>query len=144
MRTVPVASPYAGTRPAGERGKSDTRGAFSLLPYLSIGLAVCLLAQLVFWFRLGDVGMLVWPFVWAYSQAAMLEVMLDGAARGIYGLVWAVGYLVLSVLLWLAFEHSRIDHRRIWLRSLLAWFSAEVALALLAWLLFTQDVIRME
>jgi hypothetical protein len=103
-----------------------------------------LVAQLVFWLRLGDVGTLVWPFVWAYSQAAILRAAIGPAERSVYGIVWAVAYAGLSVLLWLALERSRAQHRGIWARSLGAWFSAQLIVTALAWILASRGAITME
>jgi hypothetical protein len=114
------------------------------LPYLVVGLSICSFAQLVAWLGLGGTGLLAYPFVWAYSQAALLERVLHAATRTTYGFFWAVCYVTLSILLWLLFESRRTEHLGVWPRSLVGWFLAEVAVGVLAWVLYAQGVIQME
>ena len=117
---------------------------YPFIPYFIVGLAICLIAQLVFWFRVGDVGILAWPFVWSYSQAAMLEVILGGARRPIYAATWAACYLGLSLLLWLAVERFRVRHQGIWARALVTWCVAQAIVTALALILASRQVIKME
>jgi hypothetical protein len=116
----------------------------SLTPYLVVGFSICFLAQLIFWLRLGDVGLAEWPFVWAYSQAATLESVIGRMNRLVYGLVWCAEYLALAVLLWLVLERWRPEHRRAWWRSVWGWLSVELFLGALAWTLLARGIIQME
>jgi len=117
---------------------------FHFFPYLVVGLSICFLGQLIAWFGLGGTGLLVWPFVWTYSQTALIELVLHAGSRTSYGFFWAVCYVAISMVLWLLFELRRNEHRGVWRRSLMGWLLAEVALGVLAWVLYSQGVIRME
>ena len=115
----------------------------SLWKYLALGLAFCAVGELVFWFELGGDGVLLWPFVWAYSQEAMVALIADGGHVVLW--VWLVAYVLISIILWLCVESRGTSARwPVWWRVVGAWIITQALLGVIAWGLFRLNVLDME
>ena len=113
-------------------------------PYVVVGLALCLFLEAVFWLRLGGAGLLAWPFLWGYSQVAMLQGLLKDLPRSIYGLLWSVSYLAIAIVLWTVLERPRHAQEGIWRRALLGWVGVQVLISILAWVLASRGIVVIE
>ncbi len=97
-------------------GRLSARGLWT---YVLIGLAFCLLAQVLFWFQLGGEGLLLIPFLWAYSQESMLELITHTDNANVQIAAWILSYLVLGVVLWLCLDGSaKFTRHALWKRAL--------------------------
>lgn len=117
-------------------------GPSSFVPYLIAGLAICFCVQLIYWFQ-------IWafkpPFLWAYSQNAMVDLLIPGAHWLLQAAIWTAGYLVIAALLWLSLELRRPKTRRVaWGRALIGWVVAQAFLVGAAWVLYMRDILVME
>lgn len=117
----------------------------SLLRYVIVGLIFCLVAQTIYWLQLGSwrPAFLSWPFLWAYSQRAMIDILAEGAPWALLAGVWVGGYLLLALILCLTIS-GRSHTSTSWRMAFLSWVAVEVALVLLGWILLSRGVIKME
>jgi hypothetical protein len=83
------------------------------------------------------------PFLVAYSQKAMLDLVLDGAPL-FQASLWALAYAAIGFLLWALSSRISPPRGSAWRTVLLGWLGAEMALVFLAWALGHAGVLRME
>ena len=122
--------------------------AYSWLPYLVVGLSLCALLETVFYLELGAGGAFLLPFIWAYSQSALVELLLPSAGPptwALQGITWFLFYVALSFALWVLVGRSSSHLRAIaWRRALLGWFAVELVLAIIAAGALYAGIIEME
>ena len=117
-----------------------------LARYLLVGLLICFSAQVIYSFEIGSVSpqVAIWPFIWAYSQAAMVGVVAKGSSWRMQLMIWAGAYLALGIVLWMALEVWRSQPiRTSWRRPVVSWLLTQIALGVLAWGLLLGGVIKM-
>lgn len=130
--------------PGNGRERRD-RSVHSLKPYLLVGLSLCLLVQLVFWLQIGGGPLPMGPFFWAYSQVAILALIVKGSSRVVYAILWGLAYLGVALGLWLTLERGgRQAVRAAWLRAVVGWVAVEIAVTLFAWLLLERGILEIE
>jgi len=118
----------------------------TLLKYLATGAAFCVLLQVIFRLQIGSFRAPVagWPFLLAYSQKAMLDLVVYDAPWPIQAGLWLLAYALIALLLWFASRRGAWNKAGHWGLVLLAWVSVEVALGLLGWALLAAGVLTME
>lgn len=114
------------------------------LPYFIVGLCFCLAAQGIFWMGLGQPGVLAWPFIWAYSQVALIESATGDVGQTLFAVLWTVAYALMALLLWVGLERRRQENRGVWRRAVATWVALQLALGCLAYGLWLAGVVRME
>lgn len=124
----------------------ETFAAAAFGRYVVVGFALCAVLQLIFVGQIGRFGVPLadWPFLLAYSQKAMLDLVVFDAPAPIRIAVWFVAYLAIALLLWklvAILSPSRAGH---WKVVILAWAAFEIVLAALGWGLLGAGLLRME
>jgi hypothetical protein len=124
----------------------EPRSGFgSPVPYLVVGGTTCLLAQSLFWLQLVGRGPLVWPFIWGYSQSAMIELVIGPHGRLPNAAMWGMLYLALAFLLWLSLGRKPGSGRQSqWRRAFVGWLLLQVGIVSLAFILYFAGVLKLE
>jgi hypothetical protein len=127
---------------SGTTARADGR---ELLANAVVSLAVCVLAQLIFWLEVvPGYGLLVVPFIWAYAQYAAVGTLLRTSAAPRISFVWFFAYVLLAVLAWLATRRIGAVATRPWLTAICAAFAEQVLVAVLLYVLWANSLIIIE
>ncbi len=118
----------------------------ALRRYVLVGFSLCALLQLVFWGQIGRFGVPLadWPFLLAYSQKAMLDLVVFAAPGSIRIALWFLAYLAIAVVIWLLFAKVTPNRAGRWNTVVFAWIGTEVALGVLGLALLKSGVLQME
>jgi hypothetical protein len=116
------------------------------MPYVALGVVLCLGVQIIFWLQLVAYRprVLTLPFIFAYSQKAMVDLIVYEPPWFLTAALWLIGYVLLGLLLWLLLDRRDITSAGRWRRAAVGWFSIQGCVAVLAWLLLTWGTIRIE
>ena len=129
-------------------GEPEGLAKCSWLPYLAIGVTVCTFLEMIFFLEIVGSGVWSWPFIWAYSQYATLEILVPGNGRPswvVRGATWFLLYVGLSFGLWSVIGRSTTAAPRTrWRRALLGWVVLELVLVLGAIGAWYAGIIEME
>jgi drug/metabolite transporter (DMT)-like permease len=132
-------------RSTGSNTDKPRSGFMSPVPYLVVGGTTCLLAQSLFWLQLVGRGPLIWPFIWGYSQSAMIELVTGAHGRLPNAALWGLLYLALAFLLWLVLERRPGSRRPSpWRRAFAGWLLLQVGIVSLAFILYFTGVLKLE
>jgi hypothetical protein len=127
--------------------KAQGGGRFpSTMPYVVSGFVLCLILQVIFWLQLAPYKprLLTMPFIFAYSQKAIMDLLVYEPAWFVTMALWLLVYVALGFFLWLLLDRRDhpIAHR--WRRAVLGWIVIEVCLVLLARFLLARGRINIE
>jgi len=115
---------------------------------LVLGVVLCGLLETIFFCELGSDGPLLLPFIWAYSQFALVELLVPSAGPPTWvlqGVAWFAAYLSLSGGLWALIGRSTsLVGARAWRRAPLGWVALEFLLAIVAAAAYYAGIIEME
>jgi hypothetical protein len=125
---------------------SETSPQGALKRYVVVGLLLCAVLQLVFWRQVGYFGVpgADWPFLAAYSQKAILDLMVFDSPGPLRIALWFLAYLAMAWLAWLVVSRITPNRSGRWGTVVLAWIGIQVILRALGFILFRSGVLRME
>jgi hypothetical protein len=102
----------------------------------------------VFYLEIVQKGPVLLVFIWAYSQYALVNLVIPGAGPATWvlqGVTWFLFYVVLSFGLWTLLGRSSSSARGVaWRRAILGWVVAQLMLALGAAGALYAGIIEME
>jgi hypothetical protein len=111
----------------------------------TIATAVCLVAQLVFWFELvPGYGLAIVPFIWAYAQYSTVEQLTMTYNAPVIAASWLGGYLLFGAVGAAWSIRSKHAFARGWRGALLANAVVQVVIGIAMAALFFGGVISME
>jgi hypothetical protein len=110
------------------------------------GVALCACTQLVYWLQLGTTRprILFVPFFAAYSQAALLDLIIYDPPVYLRVATWLFAYVVVAVLLWVVLDARRETAPAPWLRIILSWLVVVAAVTVLTLTLLSHGIVQME
>ena len=124
------------------------RGHRDLLAWLVVGAAYCTLLQVVFWNELGAYGVRMYPFIWAYSQYAWLDLIIPSSGPQIWiaqSVMWAAFYAAISLCLWLLLRsRPKLARHWPWSMAVVGWTIVQLLLAGTSACAWTLGIIEME
>jgi hypothetical protein len=75
----------------------------------------------------------------------MIDLLVNETSWAVEALIWATAYLLVGALLWVVIEVRGFKSPSTsWKRPVFSWLLVQVAVGILAHILFMGDVIRME
>jgi hypothetical protein len=116
------------------------------MPYVVAGIALCLGLQLIFWLQLSPYRprLLILPFIFAYSQKAIVDLLVYEPPWFVTMTLWLLVYVALGLLLWLLIDRHDLSTARRWRRAAAGWIAVEACAALLARYLLARGTINIE
>lgn len=125
---------------------SSPTGPSGVARYLGAGQGICLALQAVFGAQIGtfEHPVLSAPFLLAYSQKAMIDLLVYEAPWPIRAAIWLLAYAAIGAILWRIAAAAVPARAGRWATVFLAWASAELVLALLGFALLSRGIIQME
>ena len=115
-----------------------------MLMYLMVGMVICGIGQVVFWFEIGGRGIEAYPAIWAYFQEAMARAMVgDNVVAEV--IVWGSAYIAIGVVSGWLLEWGKERTLRVAVsRAMLFWMIAQCAITGAGVLLLWVGVLEME
>jgi hypothetical protein len=84
------------------------------------------------------------PFIFAYSQKAIIDLLVYEPPWFVTMALWLLIYVVLGLLLWLLLDRHDLPTARRWRRAAAGWIAIETCAALIARYLLARGVINIE